>query len=229
LARKLILIIADAGLELVPKELWKHPSVYKNAERRGKKPWQVLLDVSLHYSAMRSLERKEKRGRPDITHMCLLEALSSPSNLSGSLEVYVHTVEGKIICLDPKVRLPRNYNRFVGLMEQLLERGKVPPSSSKPLLKISDKGLKELVTDLNPSRVLILSEKGKLIRFGDLTRVLASEGKPLAIVGGFQAGDFSKEVTSLGGDFISIYPKPLDAWAVVSRVLTAYEYSSRII
>jgi len=227
--KSLILLIADAGLELVPKELWRHPSVYKNAEKRGKRPGQILLDTSLHYSAMRVLKDREKRGRPDIVHFCLLEALGSPLNLHGMLNVYVHTVEGKVIRLDPSVRLPRNYNRFVGLMEQLLEVGKVPPTSSTPLVEIMGLGLRDLIKELRPTRIFIFDETGTRLKLKELGKALMREERPLTVVGGFQAGAFSEEVLSLGGDKVSIYPRPLDSWVVVSRILTACECEAEVV
>ncbi|MEM4684334.1 MAG: 16S rRNA methyltransferase, partial [Thermosphaera sp.] len=63
---KLRIVILEAGLELVPKSIANHPSILKNAARRGKKPSEVLLDVSIHYPAMKKLPDKLKRGRPDI-------------------------------------------------------------------------------------------------------------------------------------------------------------------
>ncbi|MCC6050815.1 MAG: 16S rRNA methyltransferase, partial [Thermofilum sp.] len=55
------LLLAEAGLELVPKELWSHPAVRASARRRGKKPGEILLDVALHHSAMVGLGERWKR------------------------------------------------------------------------------------------------------------------------------------------------------------------------
>ena len=70
------------------------------------------------------LDCPEKRGRPDIVHFTLLEALGSPLNLEGLLKIYVHTYSGYVIDVRPEVRLPRDCNRFSGLMEQLFQEGK---------------------------------------------------------------------------------------------------------
>ncbi|TRM90261.1 16S rRNA methyltransferase, partial [Sulfolobus sp. B1] len=52
------IILLESAIELVPREIVDHPSVIKNAKRRGKKPEDTLLDISLHYHAMKSLENK---------------------------------------------------------------------------------------------------------------------------------------------------------------------------
>ncbi|MEM4586704.1 MAG: 16S rRNA methyltransferase, partial [Desulfurococcaceae archaeon] len=117
--KKLHIALVESALETVPKEIIDHPAVVKNARRRGKKPWEVLLDVSLHYHAMKNLKDWFKRGRPDIVHVTLLEALESPLNRSGLLEIYIHTYGDYVLFIDPETRIPRNYNRFVGLIEQV--------------------------------------------------------------------------------------------------------------
>jgi rRNA small subunit pseudouridine methyltransferase Nep1 len=87
---------------------------------------------------MKKLEESEKRGRLDIVHFALLEALGSPLNREGLLQTYVHTINDYVITVNPETRLPRNYNRFVGLMEQLFESYRVPPTG-QILLKLEGK------------------------------------------------------------------------------------------
>jgi len=42
--------------------------------------------------------------------------LDSPLNKAGRLQVYVHTAKNVLIEFDPRVRIPRTYKRFAGLM-----------------------------------------------------------------------------------------------------------------
>jgi len=220
---KLLLILGEAGIELVPKELWFHKVIKSYAQRRDKKPSEVLLDISYHYSAMKKLKDWKKRGRPDITHLCLLETLESPLNKRGMLEVYVHTYDNKVIYVNPNVRLPRHYMRFVGLMEQLLIEGRVPPQADEPLLEVKKGGIRELINELNPSRMFLLDEAGIRVKVMELAEQLAKERRPALIIGAFQAGEFSDDIKGLTNNVISIYESPLSAWTVVSRVLTGVE------
>ena len=219
----LYLILAEAGIELVPRKLWLHPSVRSSAAARGKKPGEILLDVSLHHHAMLRLKDREKRGRPDITHFCLLLALSSLLNKCGFLRVRVYTYEGKWISVASETRLPRNYNRFVGLMEQLLIKGHVPPGADKPLLKVLHAGFKEGIRDLKVTRVFLLDETGTPKSPRELARLIVREERPAVVVGAFQKGSFSEEVTDSADDIISIAPIPLDAWTIVARVISSVE------
>lgn len=230
--KPLTIVLAEAGLELVPKSVQHHPSVVKNAERRGKKPSETLLDISLHYRAMRSLDKWYKRGRPDIVHISLLNALSSPLNIIGLLKLYIHTVNNIIINIDPLVHIPRNYNRFIGLIEQLLVIGKVPPKNKKPMLWIEQMSLHKLVLNKNFNEVIIMHEKGSYMShraLGEyLVNYMSKDQDICIIIGAFQHGDFEKEVLGLGNKVVSIFSKPLDTWIVISRVIEGVEAMLKI-
>ncbi len=211
-------VLADSALELVPKVLVDHPSVKKMAERRGKEPSKTLLDISYHYTAMKGLEEWDRRGRPDIAFISLLNLLEAPLNKAGLLRAFVHTNQDHIISIDPKTKLPRNYARFCGLVEQLFEEGKVPPRG-KPLMTIARGTLAELVEQLGPSRTIILTEKGRAWKPEAFAKKVAEEEKPLIIIGGFQRGELPKKDLELADEKVSIYREPLDAWVVASMVV----------
>ncbi|KSW11676.1 16S rRNA methyltransferase [Pyrodictium occultum] len=214
------LVLAEAALETVPREIWGHPAVYKSARRRGKPPSSILLDRSIHHQAMKKLPGAEKRGRPDIVHFSLLEALSSPLNREGLLEVYVHTLNDYVVFVDPSTRLPRNYNRFTGLMEQLLELGRVPPKG-KPLLWLKPMKLERLLEEVGASYVILLSEDGEPRRLREVAEeALEKAPRAAVVVGAFPHGDFTEETKRLATRIYSIYRgKPLDTWTVVSHFL----------
>ena len=117
------LILAESALETVPPRICRHPAVASHARRTGKQPLRMLLDVSWHYAAMRRLEHFEKRGRPDLVHLAMVTALSTPMyRLHDMLKVYVHTINDNIIRMGPRVRMPKSYHRFAGLVESLYGR-----------------------------------------------------------------------------------------------------------
>ncbi len=221
------MIIAEAALETVPAEIADHPAVRNQAARRGKAAEQTLLDMSYHYAAMKSLRNWERRGRPDITFVTLLNLLESPLNYEGHLAVYVHTLEDLVISMDPRVKLPRNYLRFVGLMEQLLEEGKIPPKG-RPLMTVSRQSLGGLISRIGPSRTVALTERGKRVRLGEYCQQLAKES-PAILIGGFQRGEFRKKDLDLAGERVSIYGKPLDAWIAASEMVHGFEQALGIL
>jgi len=219
---KLILLIVEAAVELVPESIWDHPAVRAYAARRGKKPWEVLLDRSYHHAAMKKLPEAEKRGRPDIVHFILLEALGSPLNKRGMLEVYIQTRSGHVIWVNPKTRLPRVYERFKGLIEKLY-REPVVEADGEVLLKMEEKSLSQLIKHLKPDLRILLSENGELMRWSAFGKLLNSLEKPLVMIGGFPRGDFHKETMDNADEVISIWPEALEAWIIASRIISLAE------
>jgi rRNA small subunit pseudouridine methyltransferase Nep1 len=222
------IVLARSALETIPEEIVNHPSVKKWAERRRKDPRKLLLDMSYHYAAMRELKDWNKRGRPDIVHITLLNLLGSPLNNEGLLRVYVHTLNDYIITINPEINLPRNYLRFVGLIEQLFEIGRVPPKGNW-LMKIEKKKLDRLLKEINPSKVIILTEKGKRIKLENFGKKILNEKNPLVIIGGFQRGEFSEEDLKLADEKYAIYKKSLDAWIIASMVVHEVERVMQIV
>lgn len=221
-AEYVTIILAEASLELVPQQIAGHSAVVKNARRRGRRPTETLLDVSLHYHAMRRLSKREKRGRPDIVHITLLELLSSPLNLEGRLRVYVHTLNDYVLFIDPTTRIPKNYNRFVGLMEQLFVEGQIPPQADKPLITMKPATLSSLLKMLGFDNIILLSEWGKLRSPTEICSESLKQDIPM-VIGAFPHGDFEEETKALARSVYAIYPKPLETWVVASRITHACE------
>jgi len=225
----LILILAESAVELVPESILNHPAVKSHAERRGKTPRQLMLDRSYHHAAMRVLPNNEKRGRPDIVHFALLEALGSPLNKEGLLQTYVHTINDFVIYVNPKTRLPRNYNRFVGLMEQLFQHGQVPPSSEdEALLRLERKNLSSLFEEIKPDYTLAFTREGEKRTLEEALLKVLDVQKLAVLIGGFPHGHFKKTTLKLANEAVCIDKEPLDAWTVVSRVVYEYERSVSI-
>ncbi len=213
------LVIADAELEPVPESIRDHPAVVNHAKRRRKRPDEVLLDGTYHHAALRRLPDGERRGRPDIVHLCLLNALESIANKEGLLRVYVHTRNDEVIHIKPETRLPRNYNRFVGLMESLFGSGAVPRGLE--LLRLEKESLWELVNEIGPDGVFVMHEAGMFVKPREFGRTLAEFENPVVVVGGFPHGDFRSEIP---WEKISIYKGPLVAWAVVNEITVSFEH-----
>jgi rRNA small subunit pseudouridine methyltransferase Nep1 len=217
------IVYAEASLELVPLEILRHPSVRRNAKRRGKPAEETLLDRSLHHWAMDKLENSEKRGRPDILHFLLLEALGSPLNRTGELRVWVNTLENYSIFVNSSTRLPRNFNRFKSLMEQLFVDGRSPPKGEPLLLELKRLNISQLLRNINPDIVIGLSSQGEPSSFDKVARVLCKYKNPVIFIGAFPHGSFEKEIGNLASKIFSVYPEPLEAWTVNSRLIYELE------
>jgi rRNA small subunit pseudouridine methyltransferase Nep1 len=137
--------------------------------------------------------------------------------------VYVHTINDIVIFINPKMKVPRNYHRFVGLMEQLFDIGKVPPDAKEPLMYIKNMTLKRLIKNvLKKNWIILLTESGELVSPDLIAKVSINEDLPV-VIGGFPHGDFGPEIYALAKYKYSIYPSPLDSWVVADRIVEAWE------
>jgi rRNA small subunit pseudouridine methyltransferase Nep1 len=220
----LTMVLAEAEIELMPVELCRHPAVIAYARQRGKQPTQILLDSNYHHAAMTNLPEGRRRGRPDITHLFLLTALESIVNKQGQLNILIHTRHDKVISLNPDTRIMRNYERFLGLLEQLFENH-VVPDKKQPLLSLQENmSLKHVVEEQRADRVIALSTDGTPVV---LQQYFTSQKKQkthhlLFIIGGFPSGQFHNDINTIANEVISLYSEMLPAWTVASELLVNY-------
>ncbi|MFH4980755.1 hypothetical protein AB6A40_007464 [Gnathostoma spinigerum] len=119
--QRLIVILENCGLQLA--------NVGKDRN--------VLLCSNKHNDYLKSKKMDPSKYRPDIVHQCLLMLLDSPLNRASRLQVYMHTINNILIEVNPQTRIPRTYDRFCGLMAQLLQKLTIrAEGSSVKLLKI---------------------------------------------------------------------------------------------
>ena len=220
----LSLVIAESALELVPIELQRHNSVTASARRFNKKPSEILLDISWHFAAMKGIKNEIKRGRPDLVQFCLLEACSIPLYFENKLNVFVHTIDDKVISIGQNVRLPKSYHRFVGLLEKLYATRKIEENNNM-LLEIAEMSFEKLIKKINPNQTIGLSSKGSKSSYQNLAEEI--ENDTCLVIGGFSKGQFSDKISEHFDKMVLVDKVPLEAHIIISRVL--YEYEKRII
>jgi rRNA small subunit pseudouridine methyltransferase Nep1 len=220
-------ILLESAIELIPTHLTSKKLIQKHANRRGKKPNQLLLDQSYHGQAMTDLENTERRGRPDIAFLSLMTLLETPLCKHGLLSIHLHLQDGRVVEVSPAVRLPRNYDRFIGLFEQLLLKGRVPPEGES-LLRVADESLTDLVRRLkddSPQSITALCiEGGMQTTIDGLESIFPKDDRVPVIlgVGAFPHGDFSEDVKSVFQTHIELDPEVMMAWHVCAELLWVY-------
>lgn len=215
------LILTDSEIETIPKKISKEKSITWKARRRGRNPTELILDSNYDHSIMRKLSDSKRRGRPDIIHVCMLTALDSPLNREGLLKFYVHTRGNMIIKVSPETRIPRSYNRFIGLMEQLFLIGEVPPE--EPLMKLREGKLEDLIHEINPDKTITFTINGRESDRKSIFHKVNKEDNLCIIVGGFPHGDFLSNVEELSDEVIKIYPNEFEALTAVNHAIHFYE------
>ncbi len=219
---KLNFVLAEAALELAPKETWRSPAVLADSRRRERAPGEILLDRSFHHSSMARLQSSLKRGRPDLVHTTLLSITSAPLYLDGLVKVYIHTASGLVLDIKEATRIPKSYIRFRGLAEKALST-----RTDTDLLRVFESTMDNLVRRIiRPDFVCGLSTQGRSVTIPELADLLVARKNPCVIVGGFPHGHFTPETFKLVDQLVRIHARPLDAHVVASRIL--YEIENRL-
>jgi rRNA small subunit pseudouridine methyltransferase Nep1 len=221
------LVLAETALELVPKELSRHTSVRNHALRLEKKSSEILLDRSFHHSAMISgkIKLAWKRGRPDIAHFALLEALSTPLYLEGLLDVYIHTIDNKVIKVGPDLRVPKSYFRFEGVIMKLFKEKTIRNTKcNKTLLELHDNTTFEYLINnmIGPNNVVGLTSIGARstadqVVFRNCNK--NDNARCTFVIGGFPKGHFSECTSKLFCRSYSIERFALESHVVIARIL----------
>jgi rRNA small subunit pseudouridine methyltransferase Nep1 len=215
---KLHFVIAEAALELIPEEIWREPPIRSDSVRRDMEPGSILLDRSVHHSAMLKLKDDYRRGRPDLVHLTLLSVTSTPLHQEGNARVYIHTIDDSVLEFGEGARPPKSYARFRNLMEKLLvER----PGDG--LVRVRDATLPQLLKGIGTDYAAGLSVQGAPVLLEDLARDLAVRKNPAVVVGGFPRGHFlTKDLRSFD-TLARIDERALDAHVVAARVVYEVE------
>jgi rRNA pseudouridine-1189 N-methylase Emg1 (Nep1/Mra1 family) len=83
--------------------------------------------------------------------------------------------------------------------------------------------LTKIIDFLRPNRVIKLSSIGKLVFPDQIFNKSNPREHLVALIGGFQSGNFSSTIANIKTEDLSIFPMNLESWAVVQRVLINYE------
>lgn len=214
----LTIVIADAELETIPLEMRDDYSIRKLAKERKKKVGDMILDSNFMHAAIERYFPGEsrRRGRPDIIHIFLLTALESILNKTGNLRVMIHTRNNLLIEVSPDSRLPRAYNRFIGLFEKLFSEGEIV-AEGKTLLSIRKEFLETLLRELG-GRVIVLAPG---TRVQDISSLIHEPEDITVVIGGFSEGDYRTNLNSF--EKFSIFDQELTIWSVGMEVITQYE------
>lgn len=216
----LTLIVADAELETVPDVMQNDPGIMKTAERRKKVATELLLDSNYMHTSIDKYFPGEstRRGRPDIIYLLLQMSMESILNKKGKLRLIIHTRNDFVIHISSEVRLPKSYNRFVGLIEKLFETGEISDGSNV-LLNLERRNALDCIKTYGKGKLVVLSPDGKP---ASISEIFKEDGDYTAVIGGFSEGDFISGVYQLAESF-SIFNEELTIWSVANELIAQYE------
>jgi rRNA small subunit pseudouridine methyltransferase Nep1 len=229
-AKKQVLVIEDASLEIVPKELRSHSEIRRFNKRFMISPEYQILDRNFHAEAMKTLGCvSEKSGRPDVVHFALLDATSTPLFRENRLRILIHTIGDQVIEIKEGVRPPRTLQRFCGVMANI-RAGSLSEQEFLLFNRKENQSFENVVSALGSKRTVCFTRKGKI---GRLDRVVNEEvsdaGEVIWVVGGFPKGSFDPIVTESSEASIAISNLPLPAHVVTARLCYELEKCLKIV
>ncbi|KAL8622454.1 hypothetical protein ACOMHN_034119 [Nucella lapillus] len=197
--KRLIVILENASLETV-----KAGKVFE------------LLNCDRHKNLGRRAKRDISQCRPDIAHQCLLMLMDSPLNRAGLLQVYIRTEKNVLIEINPQTRIPRTFERFCGLMVQLLHKFAIKGTDNTKLLKV----IKNPVTSHLPAGVKKYVMSFKATEVVNPKTLIPTDEPIVLVIGAMAHG--SVEVDYSEGEY-SISNYPLSAALTCAKLCDAAE------
>ena len=205
--QKLYLILEHANIELTKSK--------KNLE---------IINSDDHVQMIKKMGKNLEDYRPDVLYQSLLFLFNSPLNLSGKLQVYIHTKENILIELNPKLKIPKTNKRFNALIAQCLNNMRIRAKNSSEILM---KVVKNPVTNYLPlgCKIISTNEKSRLIKLeeflrNDLNLNENSNESVCFVVGAMSKGDLNINYNT---DSVSISSFPLTAGIVCAKIANCFE------
>lgn len=222
---KFIFILANASLELIPKTLWRDKPIKRWARFRKKRPGELVLDSTLHSPSIKKLSSSRDRGRPDILHRALLIITDSILNKEGLVDsIIIHTIGGEVFWVNPIIRPPRHYIRFLGLMEKLLREGTIVTSNGAILIKKID-SLESYLRERDGIFLIALSRDGEKMKITDILPTLLEDtySRIAIAVGALPHGGLPKLIIKNADLKLSLGDYNLSTTYVLCRIISRIE------
>ncbi|KAF5829785.1 pre-rRNA processing protein [Dunaliella salina] len=187
----------------------------------------ALLNCDDHANYLKKHKKDPALYRPDICHQALLAILDSPLCKAGKVKgIYIRTHKNVLISVSPKVRLPRTFKRFCGLMAQLLQKLSVRATNGPDkLLKV----IKSPVTKYLPlecTRLGFSWAAEKKVAMHEMVPQLPDNKPVVFVVGAFAHGKIDAPWVD---QEISISEYPLSAAYCLARITTSFEQKWKIV
>ncbi|CAB3402064.1 unnamed protein product [Caenorhabditis bovis] len=179
----------------------------------------VILASDKHANFLRKQKKDPADYRPDILHQCLLNLLDSPLNRAGKLRVFFRTTKNVLVDVSPQCRIPRTFDRFCGLMVQLLHKLSIRAAeTSQKLMSV----IKNPVTNYLPvgSKKILMSFNTQEICLANKLVSPESDEPLVVIIGGIARGKISIDYND---SEMKISNYPLSAALACAKVTSGLE------
>lgn len=185
-----------------------------------------LLSADAHKGYLAKHGKDITTYRPDILHHSLLTILDAPLCKLGYVEaIYIHTMSNVLIRVDSSTKLPRTYDRFAGLVTQLLQKFSIRAEKGTGKLFRCVKGpiTRHLPSD---ACVVALSREAEIQKRARHLVDEFEDGRPIVfVVGAIAHGHLNVDYAERN---VSITDLPLSAACCLSKLSNALEEKWKI-
>lgn len=186
-----------------------------------------LLNCDDHAMYLKKHKKDPALYRPDICHQALLTILDSPLNKAGKVKgIFVRTHKNILIQVNTKVRLPRTFRRFCGLMAQLLQKLSIRATNGPDKLLKIIKGPVTKHLPLDCKRIGFSFSAPQTKAFHQYVQSLEDTRPIVFVVGAFAHGKIDN---SYCDEEISISQYALSAAVALGRITNALEQKWEIL
>lgn len=186
-----------------------------------------LLNSDKHANFLRRNGRNPADYRPDIAHQAILMILDSTLNKSGRMKaLYVKTEKGVLFEIKPHVRIPRTFDRFSGIMLQLLQKLSITAVGKREKLLRAIQNPVTQYLPINSRKIGFSHSSQKLVDMQDYVAAVGNDTNLVFVVGAMAHGKIDIDYIE---DFISISDYPLSAAFCISRICNAVERNWRVL
>ncbi|KAF7149617.1 hypothetical protein RHSIM_Rhsim02G0223300 [Rhododendron simsii] len=207
-----------AGIPLAPSiRNPKPPRVTFVVEKASLVPAYVgrsyhILNPEEHADFLRKKNMNPYDYRPDIVHEALLQITGSQLCKAGGVEaVYIKTVQGVLIKVEPPTHIPKTLGLFCAMMSQLLQKLNIKArGKGEKLLRLVENPVTKHLP-LNSHIIGLSSSSKKAVRVRDYIGTISNDQSLVFVVGAMAHG-------KIDSDYINDFVSGVRKW-LLSRVI----------
>ncbi|XP_011101600.1 ribosomal RNA small subunit methyltransferase nep-1 isoform X2 [Sesamum indicum] len=189
-----------------------------------------IINPDEHAGFMKKHNLNRSDYRPDIIHEVLARLLGSRLNLTGGIQaVYVKTIQGHLIKIEPTCSVPRTLKSFCAMMTQLFQNLRIKASGRRSKNRTLLQMIQNPVTihlPVGAHKIGLSSTSPKAVNLWEYFDTIDSVHPLVFVIGAMAHGKIDSDYTD---DFIAVSGLPLSASLCVRRICNALERQWRIL
>ncbi|XP_058181736.1 uncharacterized protein LOC131300084 [Rhododendron vialii] len=186
-----------------------------------------ILNPDEHADFLRKKNMNPYDHRPDIIHEALLQIMGSRLCMAGGVQaIYIKTVQGVLIKVEPHTHIPKTLGPFCAMMSQLLQKLSIKArGKGEKLLRLVENPVTKYLP-LNSHVIGLSFSSKKAVHIRDYIGNINNDQSLVFVVGAMAHGKIDCDYIN---DFVSVSVLPLSAAVCLRRICIAVERQRKIL